>query len=235
MRHVDPSIPGDRSTYFAPAGRSSDAQLKDQMRRSLHDPCVEVVLEAITGFILILNENRQILAANQELLDALGWRGPSVIGLRPGEALNCAHFTDGTDGCGTSEHCASCGAVLAVLAARAKGAPAEDECHLSVYRDGELKPLDFRVRATPLEINGQTLTAFVFHDISVQSRREMLERTQCPALRRALFARKGVGRVRSRKRRALVVFSSTPQPAGTDPGAYVRIARAAAVRQRAPG
>jgi signal transduction histidine kinase len=175
---MDRDDPGSRldKTHFAPAGRTSVEQLIDQMRRCLDDPCIKVVLEAVNGFVLILNENRQIIGANQELLDALGRHDPEcVVGLRPGEAFNCVHFTEGTDGCGTSEHCKTCGAVLAILAAQSGGHPAEDQCRLSMYRDGNLQAFDLRVRATPLEINGCALTAFVLHDISALKRREVLE------------------------------------------------------------
>lgn len=167
---------GESETYFAKPGRATQEQLADQMRRSLGDPCVKAVLEAVNGFVLILNENRQILAANQELLDALNREDPGCIaGLRVGEAFNCLHFTDGTDGCGTSRHCRTCGAVLAILAAQASGRPAEGECRLSTLRDGKLGAFDLKVRATPLEIDGCNLTAFVLHDISALKRREVLE------------------------------------------------------------
>jgi hypothetical protein len=166
------------ATHFAKPGRATLGQLVDQMRQSLDDPCVKVVLEAVDGYVMILNESRQILAANHELLDALS-RGDSgcAIGLRPGELLNCIHFGEGTDGCGTSQHCRTCGAVLAILAAQSGGTPAEGECRLSRLRDGKLEAVDLRVRATPLAVGGHNLIAFVLHDISAQKRREVLEQT----------------------------------------------------------
>lgn len=168
--------PGYNATFFAPPGRATLEQLADQMRRSLDDPCVKVVLEAVTGFVMILNQDRQILAANRELLEALGREDPRwLVGLRPGEAFNCIHFAEGTDGCGTSRHCSACGAVLAILAAQVTDTPANGECRLSLYRDGKLEAADFRVRATPLEIGGSRLTALVLHDISALRRREVLE------------------------------------------------------------
>ncbi len=166
----------ENATFFAKAGRASHAQLADQMRRSLDDPCVKIVLEAVNGFVLILNENRQILAANQEFLDALNRQNPGcVAGLRPGEAFNCVHFSEGTDGCGTSDQCRTCGAVLAILSAQSSSHPAEGECRLSTWRDGKLTAVDLKVRATPLDIGGCHLTAFVLHDVSPLRRREVLE------------------------------------------------------------
>lgn len=164
------------ATHFARAGRSSVEELTEEIKRSLGDPCFNVVLEAVHGYVAVLNEHRQILGANQALLDALNANtGRSVVGLRVGEALNCVHFTEGTDGCGTSRHCRTCGAVLSVLAAQAHAKPEERECRLMVFKDKQLQAVDFAVRATPLQLGGSTVTAAVFQDISAVKRREVLE------------------------------------------------------------
>lgn len=164
------------ATRFARAGRASVEELTAQIRHSLSDPCFNVVLEAVHGYVAVLNEHRQILGANQALLDALNANlGHSVIGLRVGEAFNCVHFTEGTDGCGTSTHCRTCGAVLAVLAAQAHDRSEERECRLTVLRDNQLQAVDFQVRATPLHLAGATVTAAVFQDVSAVKRREVLE------------------------------------------------------------
>lgn len=176
---IDPHGACDpEATRFAKAGRASADEIAAQLRRTLEDPCVRVVLDAVTGYVMILNAQRQILAANQELLEALGRReNDCLLGLRPGEAFNCIHFTEGTDGCGTAPHCRTCGSVLAVLAAQRDGLPATDECRLSFYRDGQLQALDLRVRATPFEVDGEPLLAFVLHDVSAVKRRDVLEQT----------------------------------------------------------
>jgi len=165
-------------TEFAPAGRTTDRELAEQVRRSMEDPCVQVVLEAVHGFLLILNSQRQILAANSEVLEALHREEPGcLIGLRPGEAFNCVHFTEGPEGCGTSKHCRTCGAVLSILASQASGKRAVDECRLSALEHGKLVAHEFRVSSTPVTIGGEQVTAFVLHDISDEKRRLVLEQT----------------------------------------------------------
>jgi CheY-like chemotaxis protein len=166
------------STYFAEAGRTVGEQLQAQVRRSMEDPCIRVVLEAVDGYLLILNAQRQILAANEELLRALNHDDPgSLIGLRPGEAVNCLHFSEGPEGCGTSKQCASCGAVLTILASQADGRRVTGECRLSALSEGKLVAHDYRVTCTPLDLGGERLTAFVLNDISSEKRREVLEQT----------------------------------------------------------
>jgi hypothetical protein len=162
--------------YVAHEDRVAGYELLKQASAALADPCVQVVLEAVQGYLVILNSSRQILAANRELLDALNRETPGcLIGLRPGEALNCIHFTEGPNGCGTSSHCRACGAVLAILASQNLQKRVTDECRLSSFRNGELVAMDFRVTASPLKISGQELTALVLTDISSEKRREVLE------------------------------------------------------------
>jgi hypothetical protein len=142
------------------------------------DPCVQVLLEAIGGYLLILNSHRQILAANRDLLEALHRESPEhLVGLRPGEAFNCVHFTDGPDGCGTAKHCRSCGAAISILASQKRQARVSEECRLSTLVEGKLAARDFRVTASPLMIQGEQLTAVVMVDISAEKRRDILERT----------------------------------------------------------
>jgi signal transduction histidine kinase/ActR/RegA family two-component response regulator len=170
--------PAGDLTFFAEPGRVGDRELAVQVEQALADPCVQVVLEAVQGYLLILNRQRQVLAGNRELLDALERDDPGcVIGLRPGEALNCAHFTEGPDGCGTAPHCRACGAVLAILASQESGTRSSGECRLSALENGKLVARDFRVTCTPLAVGGNALTALVLTDISSEKRREALERT----------------------------------------------------------
>jgi len=174
----DPMNQRKEQTYFARPERLGYRELASQMLRSLEDPVVKVVLEAVDGYVMILNEQRQILAANQTLLDGFERHDPNfLIGLRAGEAFNCVHFTEGPGGCGTSEHCRTCGAVVATLAAQVDGKQATEECRLTLLRDGNLEARDFRVRCTPLDVGGARLIAFVLHDISSEKRREVLEAT----------------------------------------------------------
>ena len=164
-------------TYFAPAGRASQPELDQQVLLTISHPLTQVILEAVSGYVLILNQQRQVLAANQELLDALHLELPELlIGLRPGEVLDCLHVPEGPDGCGTSPHCKNCGAVLAIMMCQAQDESAVNECRLSQNKNGQIMAADFKVKATPLKIGDQTLTIFIFQDISASKRREILEK-----------------------------------------------------------
>lgn len=178
LTEAKPSHKAVPETYFASPERIGSRELSEQIHRCLEDPCMQVVLQAVDGYLVLLNQHRQILAANQELLDALRAQTPEgIIGLRPGEAFNCVHFTQGPNGCGTSQHCGTCGAVLSILAAQKEHRTATAECALSMYREGKLQSKDFRVRCTPLFLGGFPVLALVLNDISSLKRREILEET----------------------------------------------------------
>lgn len=164
-------------TYFAPAGRASRDEVSQQQQAVLQEVCISALLSALPDMVMILNGQRQIVAANEKLLSAFGVSSADqLIGMRPGEAVSCLHSDEGTDGCGTSEKCSACGAVLTILASQESGKTAEGECRLMIARTG-MSALDLDVTATPVEIAGQTMTLLTLRDISDEKRRQVLERT----------------------------------------------------------
>jgi signal transduction histidine kinase len=137
----------------------------DPMLRRLYDATIEVVV--------ILNAQRQIVFANRALLGQAGLQdGAPLCGLRPGEALQCVHAGKQPGGCGTSEFCSACGAVLAILESQ-QGRAGARECRL-LRRDGEV--IDLLVRAVPLRVGQESFTIFAATDISYQKRLRALER-----------------------------------------------------------
>lgn len=164
-------------TEFADPSRQSPAGLERQVECFFDSPLAHLLMETLGGYLLLLNDQRQILAANPELLKALGQEeGDSLIGLRPGEALHCIHAEEGPHGCGTSEHCAYCGAVLSLLAAQAGMETTDGECRILMRREGKLVAAEFKIRVTPLEQGGETFLAMVLMDVSGQKRKEVFER-----------------------------------------------------------
>jgi len=165
------------STFFAPAGRASELNLAEQLQSVSQAAFITAVLHSVTDMMLVLNEHRQIVAANRLLLDAFGVADQSALaGKRPGEAINCIHSSEGPDGCGTSETCSACGAVLTILTSQETGEQADGECRIVITNNGGTA-LDLAVKATPLDIVGTPYTIFAIKDIGSDKRRQVLERT----------------------------------------------------------
>ncbi|MCE1251940.1 MAG: hybrid sensor histidine kinase/response regulator [Anaerolineae bacterium] len=165
-------------SYFAPAGRVTEDMLQEQVKALFDSPIIHVVMEAVSGFAVVLNEQRQVLAANQELIDALyvDSTNNSLIGLRPGEMLGCVHVPEGPDGCGTSVYCQNCGAVIAILACQQNREPSEGECRMTTLKNGEYVAADYKIKATPVKVGQNELSVIVLQDISPYKRREILEK-----------------------------------------------------------
>lgn len=158
---------------IAEAEKASRKELESQARRSLDSPAVHFLFEAVSDFALLLNDNLEILGANHRLLDALGHREESLLGLRFGEVFGCLYVPEAPNGL----HCRVCGAMRAVQGAQESGRSVDGDCHLTVDRDGRIEGLDFRVRATPLRVGADDLTVFVFHDVGEKERHSVLCQT----------------------------------------------------------
>lgn len=128
---------------------------------------VAALLQAVDATLLVLNAQRQIVAAN----------GPpslrrDLAGLRPGEALACANARS-TVGCGAAAACQLCGALGAILGCQTTGRVTEAECLLSGAQPGEAH--EFAVRALPVEVEGASFTVVSLRDVSLEKRCERLE------------------------------------------------------------
>jgi CheY-like chemotaxis protein len=163
-------------TRFAPAGRAALADLEAAIISVNHDPLMQFVLETYQGIVLILNEERQVVAGNAELLKAFDYCLVDYKkGARLGELFSCIHANEGPAGCGTSERCRHCGAVLTILASQIANQVVDGECSLLLDRGAGLSAADFRVRAFTTTVNGYHLTYVFFQDISAIKRLKMLE------------------------------------------------------------
>lgn len=132
------------------------------------------IINANPSILLVLNKFRQIVYANEALLEFLDLKNfDDVFGMRPGEALKCEHSTERPEGCGTTEFCKTCGALNAILTSQNDLTDIQ-ECRIIQKETGEA--LDLRVWTTPLSVDEEQFTIFALQDISNEKRRAMLER-----------------------------------------------------------
>jgi len=168
-------MPDTPSSCFAPAERASRSDLLRQSCLLADTPLLRQLYDAVTDIVLILNRQRQIVFCNRRVADLLGFQDRSQLyGLRLGEALGCHYARQSSGGCGTTESCAACGAVNAILSSQAGKAGAR-EC--SILRSDGQEALDLLVQATPLVLDGARFTILAATDISHEKRRRVLERT----------------------------------------------------------
>lgn len=166
------------STGFLDAARASPERLRDEIARATASPVVSALLASSAAAAAVVDRSRQVVAANDAYLRLLGLDDAGgALGLRVGEAAGCAHAEEGAGGCGTSAACASCGTAIALLVAGHRGRAEERECALRVVRGDEAVDRDFRVRAAPLDLEGEPFVLLTLRDVSAERRRDALERT----------------------------------------------------------
>ena len=172
---VGPTPGEPLSTFFAPAERSSDLDLRLEAEQCMANPVACFLMESMDGLVLILDRNRQVLATNERVRDVVG-SAVETMGHRPGELFGCVHHHEGTTGCGTSAACAHCGAVAAILEVQRTGQAVEGECLLTLRSGEHTQCAEFELAASPLQVGPHTFIVVVLHDQSANKRREALER-----------------------------------------------------------
>lgn len=130
------------------------------------------VLRHFPGMLMILNGARQIVFASDEVYSFLDPDKNFLLGRRPGEALRCINAEKTPQGCGTSEPCSSCGALLSILAAQ-RGESVQNECSVLTEKGEQFSLL---VNAAPFDIRGKPYTLFGISNITDKTRRRYLER-----------------------------------------------------------
>lgn len=96
--------------------------------------------------------------------------------MRPGVALGCVYADTGPGGCGTSQHCSTCGAVLAILSTLSDGQPAEKICTLAAKRGETLIDLVLLVKTQHILVSEKSFLLIFLQDITKEHQRAALER-----------------------------------------------------------
>ena len=156
--------------------RASDDELQRDISSLSTSPVVDGLMKTIGGLFAVLNSHRQIVAVNDVFLRYLGVRdGGALLGLRPGESINCLHAHDTPGGCGTGPYCASCGAAIAIATSLARNSAVERKCAAMIEKNGKVFNLCLNVRSTPYAIGGQRFVMLILQDITEQETRAELE------------------------------------------------------------
>ncbi len=161
-------------TKFAAAEREVQETIGDQNKIVNGEPFIVTMADAFPDGFVVLNEHRQIIFANNVMLEMLGVDTPQdALGKRLGEALNCVNALTEPGGCGTADECRYCGAMQTILAGQAGHAPQPNECRIMREDDSAL---DLRVMATRTRVQDENLLLFSVQDIEDEKRRRAMER-----------------------------------------------------------
>ena len=153
-------------TDFANGDRLAAEGLLRQHRIWSAQQSTLLISNSIPDLIVILNEYRQIVFANdffKNLNDES--QIEDYLGQRPGEILGCIHSGENPGGCGTTSFCSHCGAARAIIKSLT-GKKSVEECRIE--RGNNQSPLDLRVWTSPVVLENEKYSIFTFQDISIE-------------------------------------------------------------------
>lgn len=164
-------------TEFASATRTDVDALESLRRVFRANPLAAGLLDGMPDAALVLDDNRQVIAANKQAVEVLGLESDhQIVGLRPGEIVGCVQAKAAPAGCGTKAECAHCGAVLAILETLGHRRQAKQECRIRIQSESTEGALDMSVLTTPVTVGEQEYVVTALRDISADKRRRVLER-----------------------------------------------------------
>ncbi len=143
------------ATEFAAPERAPIEVIHRQRAALAESPFAPQLMESVLNHVFILNAQRQIVFVSRNVRELLHNQSlDAIIGMRPGEALDCQHSRAMEAGCGTSALCKECDIAKAILAGLA-GRKATVECRLTRVINLAPTAMDLRVYAIPFEHSGQ--------------------------------------------------------------------------------
>lgn len=164
-------------TAFAPAERASQSAVLDDFNLFSGFEHVSEIINALPYIAAVLNKERQVVFGNRLLLEAMGYeKFEEIIGLRPGELINCIHANKTAGGCGTTEACRHCGAVNAIMNCLHTGNKITSDCRITAIVENKEMSFDFEVTASPFWFQESEFVVLSFKDISDEKRRQVLEK-----------------------------------------------------------
>lgn len=164
-------------TQFAPAARLTDEAILLQAEQIRAQNLLPDLFNVIPYIVLVLNRERQIIYSNNTLFESMGFDSQvKLLGFRPGEVLNCIHSDKTSGGCGTTECCSVCGAVLAILESQKTKRPVSKECLLTTKDVNATKSYELSVFAVPADVVNDEYTLFIVRDISEEKRKKVFEK-----------------------------------------------------------
>ena len=165
-------------TCYASAERKKIVDLDQDIRRIVSNPFVDTLTKMVNGFVVILNEERQVLTANGSFLELIGINDvQKILGLRPGECVGCVNAFIMKGGCGTSPYCMTCGAAISIVTALQTELPQGQTCSLTIKKEQNTAELFFNVKALPFDIEGKCYILLFLQDISVEQMKASLDRS----------------------------------------------------------
>lgn len=125
------------------------------------------LLDALPLYLFLVDGDVTILDYNAAAAALLGPDHNQTLRKRGGEALNCIHSHESTEGCGRGTRCAGCPLRDAVKRALAGEKVVRSRVRLELVAEGSgAKDLDLLLTASPFSYKGHRRVVLMFEDLS---------------------------------------------------------------------
>ena len=155
--------------------RAPAADVQAQANLLAEVPVLQRVLDTLPAMAMLLNPQRQLVFASRRLVEFVGAEGADeLLGLRPGEILECSYALETGCGCGTTPHCTICGQLRGITEAQL-GYAQTQICSITRPGRSGSDPLELNVSAAPIEISGQWFTLVCLSSAADRVHRDRLQ------------------------------------------------------------
>ncbi len=165
-------------TYFADPTLDSDDKITAQINAISNNIIIDTLLKSVSGLFAVLNDKRQLIAVNNSFLDFLGINDlQDITGYKLGEVISCAYAHDMPHGCGTTLHCQSCGAAIAMVSTLNNNENFESKCIVKRTSENGLNTdLMFNLKSAFFSYEEMDFILIFLQDITRQQDLDNLER-----------------------------------------------------------
>lgn len=126
--------------------------------------------------VMILNQTRQLVYANRNLLNLLTIKDiKSALGRRTGELVNCKYSDANVNGCGTDGACVTCGALNLMLQAITDHMDVTGECAIPL-NNNENSTLNLMLSISPYQSDHGSYFFVTLQDMTDTLQKRALER-----------------------------------------------------------
>ncbi len=166
-----------KKTFFASYKKTTHRAFRKELENVGRSSLMNTLMKSVSGLFAVLDENREVLSMNTEMIKRFYLDPEELLGgLRMGDVFHCPYAESAPSGCGTSDHCRSCGLTIAIVLSKQIRRVQERYCVIETKEPHQTE-LSFKVKSVPFEDGGEFYFLLFLHEISNEQRLEYLDRS----------------------------------------------------------
>lgn len=154
-------------------------ELLHKVKLIKHNKLLSSLISFYGQMVLVLDQDGIVLYTSDELRQYFAIdEHTNIIGLKPGDIINCSNAKNTLGGCGTTDKCKSCGLAIALKKVLLRGQDcAKGTCVIDEELTSKCDKLIFNIKVNNISIQSQSFIFISLDDISKEAQREYLDRT----------------------------------------------------------